>query len=277
MKIVSFSNPSVKRQAVNGREFIEELMGYGRYTFTNEDAEQRMGGTRSAALAAVRRLRDNHSVISPVRGFWVIVPPEYRSLGCLPAEQFVPELMQFMNLPYYVGLLTSAAYHGAAHQRPQAFQVMTTRPRRQIERGRVQVEFVVRADAAELPVVKRNTQTGVIRVSTPEATALDIVGYQDRCAGLENVATILAELGNLLNPEELVHVASGHGPQSWAQRLGYLLDLVGHDEVTGPLSEWVAASVNRVTPLLHAEQATTGAPRNLRWQIAVNVELEPDL
>lgn len=265
------------RANVTGRQFIEELMSVGRYTFTTKDAMERMGSSRDAAAAAVRRLRDKGAVGSPVRGFWVIVPPEYRSLGCLPAEQFVPELMEFTGQPYYAGLLTAASYHGAAHQRPQTFQVMTDRPRRAVECGRVRIAFVVRSDAAEMPIVERNTETGILRVSSPESTALDVVGYQDRCAGLDNVATILSELGEVLRAEQLVDVASKHGPYSWAQRLGYLLDLVGHERLTAPLADWVRENATQVAPLLHTEEGMAGARRDRKWKVAINVDVEPDV
>ncbi|MDX2055824.1 MAG: nucleotidyl transferase AbiEii/AbiGii toxin family protein [Polyangiaceae bacterium] len=42
------------------------------------------------------------------------MPPEYQALGCLPADQFVPDLVQRLAVPYYVTLLSAAAYHGAA-------------------------------------------------------------------------------------------------------------------------------------------------------------------
>jgi hypothetical protein len=42
------------------------------------------------------------------------------------------------------GLLSAAQYHGAAHQKPQEFQVCLERARRPLVRGRVRVAFVVR-------------------------------------------------------------------------------------------------------------------------------------
>jgi hypothetical protein len=35
--------------------------------------------------------------------------------GCLPVDQFVPQLMEHLDLAYYAGLLTAASLHGAAH------------------------------------------------------------------------------------------------------------------------------------------------------------------
>ena len=67
---------------------------------------------------------------------------------------------------------------------------------------------------------------GTIRVSTVEATAIDLVGYERHAGGLDQVATVLAELAEHIDPERLV-VAAKTAPVSWAQRLGYLLELVG--------------------------------------------------
>lgn len=58
----------------------------------------------------------------PFRGFHVIVPPEYRNLGCLPPDQFVPQLMEHLGLVYYAGLLSAARLHGAAHRAPMVFK-----------------------------------------------------------------------------------------------------------------------------------------------------------
>jgi hypothetical protein len=56
--------------------------------------------------------------------------PEYRSLACLPADQFIPALMKRFDFAYYVGLLSAAQLRGAAHQRPQESQVPLAKNRR---------------------------------------------------------------------------------------------------------------------------------------------------
>ena len=45
----------------------------------------------------------------------------------IPADWFIAELMQFLDLPYYVGVLSAAALHGAAHQQAQEFHVVVPR------------------------------------------------------------------------------------------------------------------------------------------------------
>jgi len=46
--------------------------------------------------------------------------------------------------PYYAGLLTAAEHHGAAHHRPQAFQVIVQRTRPGITCGGVRIDFIAR-------------------------------------------------------------------------------------------------------------------------------------
>jgi predicted transcriptional regulator of viral defense system len=143
----------------------------------------------------------------PYQGFYVIVPPEYRSLGCRPAEQFIPDLMNYLGEYYYVGLLSAAEYHGATHHRPQIFQVMVAKPRRTIISGKVQVNFIVRGNIEAIPTQPRNTVSGILKLSTPEATAFDLAGYYRHCGWLDNVATVLSEMVEVIDPEKLVTVA----------------------------------------------------------------------
>jgi len=44
---------------------------------------------------------------------------EYRVAGAPPASWYIDDFMKAVGTPYYVGVLTAAALHGAAHQAPQ--------------------------------------------------------------------------------------------------------------------------------------------------------------
>jgi len=138
-------------------------------SFTTLQAMDALGSSPLAVRAAIRRLKKKGHLASPLRGFQVIVPPEYRGLGCLPAEQFVPDLMNHLGEPYYVGLLSAAAYHGAAHQRPQSLQGIVDNSRRPIRCGEVGIDFIKRLEMTETTIAERNTMRGVLRVATREA------------------------------------------------------------------------------------------------------------
>lgn len=208
-----------------------------------------LGVSAAAAKLALNRLAKKNVIASPARGFYVIVPPEYRSLACLPADQFIPALMKRLNLPYYAGLLSAAQYHGAAHQRPQEFQVFLAKNCRPIQCGAVRVAFLARKRLADVPVQGFNTPRGTLLVSSPEATALDLVGYAHHAGGLSQVATVLSELAERLDPEKLA-AAARTAPVAWAQRLGYLLEHLGFAAKTPALKEYVREHAKQSTALL---------------------------
>ena len=255
-------------------EYIDRLQTDGRLTFTTEAAVEALGGSLPAVRAQLRRLKEKGHIADPMRGFHVIVPPKYRRLGCLPAEQLVPPLMEHLGEPWYVGLLSAAALQGAAHQAPMAFQVVVPEARRGLSCGGVRVDFVVRHGMAQTPFSKRNVATGVLHVASPAATALELVGYPERCGYLDNVATVLAELAEQINPVELANEAR-RAPVAWGQRLGYLLVVVGQEALAASL-EPVLSERSMFTVPLAPWQPMRGAARDSRWRIAVNTEVESE-
>jgi predicted transcriptional regulator of viral defense system len=259
----------------NAREYINSLAASGRYDLVSREAQAALGVSAAAAKLALNRLAKQQLVASPARGFYVIVPPEYKAIGCLPAEQFIPALMKRLDLRYYAGLLSAAQYHGAAHQRPQEFQVFLPKNRRPLVCGMARVVFMVRKRIADVPVQSFNTPRGTLLVSTPEATALDLVGYQHHAGGLEQVATVLSELAERIDPEKLA-AAAPSAPMPWAQRLGYLLEHVGAREKAATLKAYVCEHARQSTVLLPATPRAR-APRDEGWKLYVNADVQAEL
>lgn len=255
--------------------YVLDLAARGRHHFTAEEAVAALGGSIPAVRAALRRLKAKGEIANPFQGFYVIVPPEYRRLGSLPAEQFIPQLMDHLGEPYYVALLSAAELYGAAHQRPQAFQVMVRTNRRAIECGEVRVQFIARKDMERSSVVERKTPRGLLRVASPEATALELVGYADQSGGLDNVASVLAELVEAVDADRLAAECE-KSPVVWSQRLGYLLDRIEQHTLADKIASFVAVHAHDVAPLVRAK-SRSGAPRDKRWKLAVNASVEPEL
>jgi len=256
------------------REYIANLAAEGHHHFTLDEMDNSLGVSHVAAKLALNRLAKHGLVASPARGFYVIVPPEYKRLGCLPAEQFIPALMERLGITYYAGLLSAAQYHGAAHHRPQEFQVLVAKNRRPIHCGAVRVSFIARKRMSEVPLQSFNTPRGTILVSTVEATALDLVGYERVVGGLDQVATLLSELAEKIDPERLV-AAAHTAPISWAQRLGYLIERVGAAPQAQSLKNYVHKTAKEMTPLLPAVPHKN-VPRLNDWRLFVNTQVEAE-
>jgi predicted transcriptional regulator of viral defense system len=254
--------------------WVEHLQSQGRYIFTRAEVEAGSGQSPVAVQSALRRLRRQGRIVSPRRGFHVVVPAEYRAAGSPPASWFVDDLMRHLGQPYYVSLLSAAALHGAAHQQPMVFQVVTATPTRAVRTGRVTIGFWMAGNAERMPATELQTETGTMRVATPETVAFDLVRYPSGAGQLSNAATVLAELAERLDPKALVGIAPLVRLPD-VQRLGYLLDAVGEHRRTGPLAGWLGARGHRVVPLRRG--VATGAEVDQRWKVAVNDELELDL
>lgn len=264
-----------KRSSKRLSAFVDTLPARGRYTFDRTEALRELGATPEALEAAARRLAAKARIVSPRRGFYVVVPPEYQTAGAPPPDWFIDDLMRFEGQPYYVGLLSAAALHGAAHQQPQEFQVFTDRPLRPARAGRVRIRFFTKGQIAETPTAEVKTHTGSMRVSTPEATAIDLVRYARAAGHLGNVATVLAELADRLDPKKLVELARHAIETPHIQRLGYLLSLVGARRAAKPLAAWVAEQHPRRV-LLRPDARHVSGEEDARWRVVVNEQVEID-
>jgi predicted transcriptional regulator of viral defense system len=266
----------MKKTLPRSSDFLSNLMAKGIYFFTTDQARKEFGTSARATIAVLWRLKKRELISTPYRGFHIIVPPEYRAFGCLPAEEFIPDLMSHLNSPYYVGLLSAAQFHGAAHQKPQYFQVVVPKNRSGIECGRVRVSFVARRNLQKVPTEMRNTARGILRLSTPEGTALDLMTYPEHGGGLGNVATVLRELSEKMQPKELVKTARQAGTMPYVQRLGYVLDRLGLKKLAAPLAEYVAHRAQIITPLVPS-LPKEGMPKNEKWKLLINSQIEADL
>lgn len=255
-------------------DWIDSLLAIGCHTFTFSEAVTGSGRTVIACQAALRRLKKQRVVVSPRKGFFVIVNPEYRAIGSPPASWFVDYLMEYLGQPYYVGMLSSAALFGAAHQAPMSFQVVTDKPTRPVLAGSVKILFTMDKKVTVMPTVRMNTQTGTMRVASPETTAFDLVRHQAAGAYLNNIAMVLDELSERLDPTALLQVAELATTRD-VQRLGYILDFLNKKTLSDPLFNWLSTRRPRMIPL--RPDGPKDATPDLRWHILPNEKLELDL
>ncbi len=257
-------------------QWVASLPSRGRYSFTREEASEQLGMTSAAFNRAACRLSAVNRVARIHGGFYVVVPLEHAAVGVIPADWFVVDLMRYMEQPFYVGLLSAAEYHGSAHQRPQKYHVVTDKPIREIVCRGVGIRFFVKGRIAATATRQVKGVTDYISVSTPEATAFDLVRYSRQVGGLGHVLTVLQELGECLDAALLANAAETDGVLAYAQRVGWLLERTDHAVKTGPLAEWLA---RRGPPPAKLEPSLPVAGGGIarRWNLLVNADIEGDL
>ncbi|MFZ5710104.1 MAG: type IV toxin-antitoxin system AbiEi family antitoxin domain-containing protein [Pseudomonadota bacterium] len=263
--------------------YASGLLAAGRSVFSADEAQKEIGISRGAFLDAAERLQRRGQLIRPRRGFYVVVPPQHATMGAPPPEWYIDALMRHEKRPYYVGLLSAAAAHGASHQAVMEFQVITDKLLPGIEAGRTRIAFSFRKDMAAVAngIEERKTPSGYMKLASPELTALDLVRYPHSGAGLDNIATVLSELAERLQPEKLASL-SGAFEKAVVQRLGHLLGRLGHADRVEAL--FAALAARGTLPWVELDPKQAGDPdlspppseRDDRWRVIVRRAPEID-
>jgi predicted transcriptional regulator of viral defense system len=257
---------------------IESILASGRFFFTREELRQKVDASDPAIQQCLTRFSRKKLIRSVRNGFYVIIPPEHRSKGLLPPEMFIDEFMRYLNRPYYAGLLSAAALHGAGHQQPQTFSVITARPPiRPILYKNLKIFFPVKSEMPQTGIEQKKTPSGYINVSSPELTALDLMTYLKQSGGLPAVTSVLEELIELMTPEKVKQTVSSSFPSTALQRLGFVLDEVfTQSELADSLYNELLTRKFFHIPLNPADSKGSN-PINKRWKISVNTDLETQL
>ena len=260
--------------------WTETLLAVGKYGFSLSQARETFEGqTETAIKFALKRLVDKGKIISLHKGYYLILPPQYARKGILPPSLFLDEFMKFLDRPYYVSMLNAAAYHGASHQQPQEFFVMTRFPvlRPTMKKG-LKINYISIKHLPEPLTEQRKTEVGYLTISGPALTATDLVQYENRIGGLNRAATVLSELGETLAPSSFGSELLAHTHTTTLQRLGYLLEYVCFSpSLADALHEAMETQKlkRRRIPLQPSGEVKGYSSQN-RWNVIVNTEVEPD-
>ena len=207
--------------------WIEQLQSRGIISFSHDDLITNFPErSEHAIIQTLSRLSQRGRVVPIYKGFYLIVPAEYAAMEILPPILFIDYLMEFIAKPYYVGLLSAAALYGAAHQQPQEFFVITNTKQLATRKKGIKINYVIKKTIPVKFLDKRKTETGYVKVSSPELTAFDLVYYNNRIGGLNRTCTVLNELAESIDPKKLEHDLLKLFSVATIQRLGYIFDSV---------------------------------------------------
>ncbi len=264
-------------------KYLEQLRSHGERAFTLKQAMKDLNTSSVSVRAAMYRFKKEGKVISPARGFYVMVPPEHRPLGCIPPEELVPLLMKHLGCRYYVCLATAAKYYGAAHQKIAVFQIFLDRDlKKTLKYGQVKIQCFYKKNIEDIPVRDFKVSTGYLKVSSPEVTAMDILYNVKRSGGLNNVATILSELIESIDPDRLIELAKQTGKVTWLQRFGLILEQLdpmdedAKQKISIAIQNYLADKSLTLIPL-DPKLPITGFPRHRKWNIIENTTFESDV
>jgi len=265
-------------------EYLDTLRMSGKRHFTFQGIMHDLQISEASAKSGLYRLKKANKIITPIKGLYVIVPPEHQPYGSIPAEELVPIIMKHLKADYYVGLLSAGLFFGATHQKPARFQVITNkRIKHSLAFGDIVIELVYKKSLDGLPTQDFVVATGYLKVSTPELLAIDLFKYSKRAGGISHIATVLSELTLRIDENHLIELAEKLGEICQIQRLGFVLERIEvmedeekKQQVINRLAEYLE-NVERPYVSLVPYISRTGHSKCSKWKIIENTDFESDL
>jgi predicted transcriptional regulator of viral defense system len=223
--------------------FLWSLQSQGRYLFRTSEfaAVTRREPGEPAVKSALARLSRSGKITSLVKrpSTWLIVPPEQAAYGAPPITWWLDDFLRQAEPNYYLALLSAARYWGSAHYAIQATQVVVSRKRAQLRVGRLRLDFTAKAAAAQTPTVKATGGVAGYRVSTREATLLDLMRHSKDVGGLEAVVRIAKDFVPAMSNGDMTDALVAMAQTPVAQRIGFVLSHLAKG-LHKPVEQWLA-------------------------------------
>lgn len=257
--------------------WIEKQQSFGRYVFSLEQVKKEFDSQSEDAITfALLRLTKKNRIVSIYKGFYLIVPPEYAAKGILPPITFIEDLMSFIGKPYYVGLLSAAALHGAAHQQPQEFFVITNSKQLTTSKKGIKINYFTKSIIPENLLERRKTESGYVNISSAELTAADLVYYHNRIGGLDRVCNIINELSEAINPKKINKELIEPLSTPTIQRLGVIFERYANRP---DLAQKLLETSQRQKRKFYRQPFKAGGEKSgfvtdEKWKIVLNTSIE---
>jgi hypothetical protein len=250
---------------------LRHLQSRARYILSLEDFARLTGRESHSASArsSLARLaaRKLVAVVHQRPSLWVIVPPEHLHYGAPPVNWWLPDCMARLAPDYYSCLLSAARYWGSSHYAVQVQQVMVRKARPDIVVGRQRVTFFTKSEIEKTPVLEVASEKSKVRVSTREATLLDLMRHQVKVGGIEAIARIAWDFAPELSRNRMLTALDAMGQVTVVQRLGFLFERLGMDDQATLLSQWLAPRRRVPRALSESLDQETEHEYDARWQI----------
>lgn len=261
--------------------WIVKCLSKGKMSFSLKEVKKEFKNDSAITIKfGLSRLVQKQKIVSIFKGYYLIIPPQYSSKGILPAAMFIDGLMKFLDRGYYVALLNAASLHGASHQQPQEYFIVTRYPvLRTTNRKGLKINYI---STKQLPpeslTEKKKTETGYITVSNPLLTAIDLIYYEKIIGGLNRASTVINELMEVVKRNHVTDDFIQYASVSSLQRLGFVLEEVLNkkDIAERIFSLCKKAGIKFYLIPLKASGKKNKEIVNEKWKLIINTKVEPE-
>lgn len=262
------------------KAYADHLLALGRPYFSKQEVLSVVDLNETQYKFQIYRLSKKKIIKKVIKDFYIIITPEYRSQGTLPAPWFIDALMKHKGQFYYVGLLSAASFYGATHQQPMRFQVITTKAMRTIQLNGLIIDFHTNKNCNRAGLIAINVPTGYVKISNKAQTMLDLVQFYQAAGYLDNVGSVIKELGSeptikMFTGEpnlakELKNLLVNEPTNALLQRLGYILEFCHLDKLAQIVESELSKRYRIDYILLKPEAHHKNGQKDPRWKLILN-------
>jgi hypothetical protein len=254
---------------------LDQHLAKGRAVISLAELEQESDLTPIAIKRQIEHLGERVKRLPGRPTIYLQVTPEHRVRGSPPVAAWLGSYLQLRGIPYYLGLLSAASLHGASQQAVQTTQIIVPNPTRPIDLGRVHIDFFVKSSIALTPLTEIRGLPAHLAVSTPEATALDLIMFSSRIGGITRVAQVIRDMQPSMTVRGLTQALNAEQQTSIKQRLGYLFEVLGLSLFAATVQKALPSRLDPAILQVHAE--CTSNSIKLPWYILDNTELQQNI
>ena len=259
-------------------EYITKCLQYEEFAFTWEELKNNSSKTVVALKNELSRFVKKGEIVTLRQGFYLILPPRYRSYHKVPIELYAEKLFKYLNKSYYIGLYSAAAFYGASHQQVQKDYLITQFPNiRNIQKGVFFLDLFVSSYWPSKNILRKKSDAGYFNVSSPALTAIDLIHHQSKLGGINRMLAIFEELIEEIITDDIQELLSWYPHTSSIQRLGFILSELQADPANVNLLNEYLKGKNYYPVLLSPKKNRRPVSTENIWKVDVNIQMESDL
>lgn len=248
---------------------IDHFLAKGQKTFSLSELAQLKQSARHIASLMAQKLCKKGFIKRLADDYYVILSASEKQNQSVPAYHYMDALMQHKAMPYYVGLLSAAHLHGAAHHRPMAFQIITAQQLRTPKKFLPDVDFHTKKQFPLQNIERHKGEYGTLQVASPALTIYDVLKYEAFAGGIYNALNVIKELLPQLKFLDLKTLLKNELESSVIRRMGFIFEKLEAKRYATLLEPFLSSNVLTV-PLSKLEH--TSGSKSAKWHIIDNVD-----
>jgi hypothetical protein len=139
--------------------------------------------------------------------------------------------------------------------------------------GRLRVDFYVKSHLSGTPLSVFAGMPAPLAVSSPEATALDLIAFSHRIGGIRRAAEVIADLKGAMSLVGLRAALRAEIQTAVKQRLGYVLMVLGFGRMAEEVRKCLPERLAMARLQTRAANSQQASEPHLPWMVLDNIGL----